>query len=104
MNLYDIAIARKLSSGGGGGGDSDFSTAEVTVMGNDSISLPTCESMMGMEGITISNLGDGASAIVPLWKGHLYRSTTGGVEVSGNAELIYGSVIDIYGDCTITIS
>lgn len=30
MNLYDIAIAKKLS-GGGGGGSSDFSTAEVTL-------------------------------------------------------------------------
>ena len=33
MNLYDIAIARKLS-GGGGGGSSDFSTATITVVGN----------------------------------------------------------------------
>ena len=29
MDLYDVAVARKLSSGGGGG-SSDFSTAEVT--------------------------------------------------------------------------
>ena len=32
MDLYDVAVARKLSSGGGGGGgSSDFSTAEVTL-------------------------------------------------------------------------
>ena len=31
MDLYDIAVARKLSSGGGGGGSSDFYTAEVTL-------------------------------------------------------------------------
>lgn len=30
MNLYDIAIAKKLSGGGGGGGDNGFSTATVT--------------------------------------------------------------------------
>ena len=34
MNLYDIAIARKLSGNGGGGGSSDFSTAEVTIVNN----------------------------------------------------------------------
>lgn len=32
MDLFDIAIARKLSSGGGGGGgSSEYSTAEVTL-------------------------------------------------------------------------
>lgn len=30
MNLYDIAIAKKLSGGGGGGGDNGFSIATVT--------------------------------------------------------------------------
>lgn len=34
MDLFDIAIARKLSGGGGGGGSSDFSTAEVTIVGD----------------------------------------------------------------------
>ena len=35
MDLFDIAIARKLSGGsGGGGGSSDFSTAEVTITNN----------------------------------------------------------------------
>ena len=32
MDLYDIAVARKLSGGGGGGGSSDFSTAQVTII------------------------------------------------------------------------
>ena len=33
MDLYDIAIARKLSGGsGGGGGSSDLSSAEVTLI------------------------------------------------------------------------
>lgn len=32
MNLYDIAIAKKLSGGGGGGGSSDFAVATVTVI------------------------------------------------------------------------
>lgn len=31
MNLYDIAIAKKLSGGGGGGGGGDFYTAEATL-------------------------------------------------------------------------
>ena len=35
MDLYDVAVARKLSSGGGGsGGSSDFSTATVTIVNN----------------------------------------------------------------------
>lgn len=36
MDLYDIAIAKKLAggSGGGGGGSSDFTIAEVTVINN----------------------------------------------------------------------
>lgn len=34
MDLFDIAVARKLSGGGGGGGGSDFSTATVTMSCN----------------------------------------------------------------------
>lgn len=33
MNLYDIAIAKKLSGGGGGGG-SNFKIANVTIISN----------------------------------------------------------------------
>ena len=88
-----------------GGGSSDFSTAEVIVTGGyGTLLFPTCESDMGMEGIILRSIGDGGSATVPLWKGHLYIIPAITVTVSGNAELIYGSVIDIYGDCTITIS
>lgn len=100
------SMLNQLAEGGDEGGSSDFSTAEVTVVGgNSTILLPTCASGMGMEGIISSALGDGASAIVPLWKGHLYYVSTSAVTVSGDAELIYnGGAIDIYGDCTITIS
>ena len=91
---------------GGSGGSSDFSTAEVTVTGGDSaLELPTCASGMGMEGIILSTLGAGSSATVPLWKGHLYCVNASVATVSGDAELIYGGgAVDIYGDCTITIS
>lgn len=37
MNLYDIAIARKLSGGGGGGGSSDFDKAIITVVNNSNL-------------------------------------------------------------------
>lgn len=33
MDLYDIAVARKLSSGGGGGGSSDIATTLQSVQG-----------------------------------------------------------------------
>lgn len=36
-DLFDIALARKLS-GGGGGGSSDFSTAEVTLINKEGYS------------------------------------------------------------------
>lgn len=39
MDLYDIAIAKKLSSSGGGGGSSDFSTAEVITTGGENVSF-----------------------------------------------------------------
>ena len=32
MDLYDIAVAKKLSGSSGGGGSSDFSTAQVTII------------------------------------------------------------------------
>lgn len=81
----------------------DFSTAQVEIMGNGALLLPACVSDMGIAGITTNAFGDGASAIVPLWKGHLYCTSSSIIEVSGNAELIYEGVIDIYGDCIITL-
>ena len=93
----------------GGGGSSDFSTATVTIVSSGAIlsDFPTCASIMGREGVILQSLGDQASVIVPLWKGHLYFAPASEVtieSVSGDVAFIYNTVLDIYGDCTITIS
>ena len=119
MDLYDIAVARKLSSGGGGGGSSDFSTAQVTIVNSTAESLdisllPTYAVEDGM-GYTICTLGDqlssNTSVTIPivLYKGGCLWATyvdayadytfTG----TGSVSMDFGAPF-ITGDCTITIS
>lgn len=107
MDLYDVAVARKLSSGGGGG-SSDFSTAEVTVIGAvptiygswlDEQSEQTIYKVSNSSGVeTAYNLVlyKGVSVINFAVKGEIVLS--GSIESIGNAEYI------VTGDCTITIS
>ena len=112
MNLYDIAIARKLS-GGGGGGSSDFSTAEVVIEQGFSpkmtMYLPICyETSRTSFAVAVQiEASDTVTAI--LYKGILVASPNleegANVSVSGNCE--YNSEWQqfvITGDCTITIS
>ena len=48
-DLFDIALARKLSGGGGGGGgSSDFSTAEVTLVATEGSSFSLYEGSQGV--------------------------------------------------------
>lgn len=109
MDLYDVAVARKLSSGGGGGGgSSDFSTAEVTVVGVaptiygswlDAQSEQTIYKISSMSGVgTVYSLVlyKGVSVINFAAKGEIVLS--GDIESIGNAEY------QVTGDCTITIS
>lgn len=51
MDLYDIAVARKLSSGGGGGGSSDLSTAEVTL--NITLPLGVTAEEIGLKSVSV---------------------------------------------------
>ena len=115
MNLFDIAVARKLSGGGGGGGSSDFSTAEVTVndvseaqpiiwlcrafsvnMGGADfrISTPTAQG----SGTYTAILYYGQAELSVNDPGSYNISTTGNIDEMGEGSYL------ITGDCTITIT
>lgn len=120
MDLYDIAIARKLSGGGGGGGgSSDFSTATVTVTSqlqdwnlgmvvpavcDDDETLGTCIYSDWTIGV-----GDNPTPFqVVLYKGEtkasVYTDEENTISVSGDATFDGNVMLTITGDCTITIS
>ena len=111
MDLYDIAVARKLSGGGGGGGSSDASTATITLvdpgeMGyillgpfyseSHETAKPKCFTDDGEVGVLLYKNSAQVDATNVLEEG-------GTISVSGNATLEDAFVI-ITGDCTITVS
>lgn len=112
MNLYDIAIARKLS---GGGGSSDFSTATVTVVNNgatpSTLYMPYIVTGEGEDIRATTELflmdNDTTQVSVILYKGTgdlIFPDGDSGVVITGSAEKIDDSYYFITGDCTITIS
>lgn len=113
MNLYDIAIARKLL-GGGGGGSSDFTTAKLTLddYANIPLAVSMCADNFGLGIDTISPLiSQSGTYDVVLYKGNALALNLGSmvgaettVTVSGNATNMGDGAILITGDCTITIS
>ena len=103
MDLYDVAVARKLSSGGGGGGgSSDFSTALLTVTGSSEVEF-ICPVTNG--DIADTRIYEAGTYEVILYKGSAYFYVYEGniASVSGNIEQS-GKRYIITGDCTITIS
>ena len=129
MNLYDIAIARKLSGGGGGGGSSDFTKAEVTIIPHpiygSNIQLAPFDPMnpdytyavfLGINGLSTEvlplELGEPTLVTSYVLTGYFFIAfnsdkPTQTYLVEGNAEAstIEGmNFVKIYGDCTITIS
>ena len=110
MNLYDVAIARKLS-GGGGGGSSDASTAKITLVDPNEMgcvllgpfyseshetAMPKCFTDDGEVGVLLyKNLAQ-VDAVNVLEEG-------GSISVSGNAT-VEDAFVFITGDCTITVS
>lgn len=110
MDLYDIAIARALSSGGGGGGggSSDFSTAEVTIVDNDgngvTLTLPHIVNYEGLfEGIEVyaKSYESGTYPIVIYKDGtvvELFDVTGTNGQIANPSDDFY----NITGDCTIT--
>lgn len=110
MDLFDIAVARKLSGGGGGGGggDSDFSTATMTVIGSPSIRMSTILDVpsYGLTGSYYSNAELDSPYTVILYKGKAYLEIRGEVtSISGSASIdsMTGMLV-VTGDCTITTS
>lgn len=114
MDLFDIAVAKKLSGGGGGGGgSSDFSTAQVTVINetNQSVGMQIAYAM-DVEGFASFSAGETSfepSATTALeailYKGKSYATVgIGTISATGNAETLAEREALITGDCTITIS
>ena len=102
MDLYDVAVARKLSSGGGGGGgSSDFSTAEVTVNGAGFIMAAFINNDNTIGAVSLEN--ETAPIILFKGKANLYTEDTVS-EISGDIEDAGGGDYIVTGDCTITIS
>lgn len=127
MDLFDIAVARKLAGGGGGGGSSDFSKAIVNVIGNDKTIdfLPNTLESDDVIAVCVVDWGlttieddmhfnvDNtlAETFYILNNNYItavsYDAPTQNYSVTGNAEVLSYSgtnLVKIYGDCTITIS
>jgi len=124
MDLFDIAIARKLaggSGGGGGGGSSDFTTAQVTIQNTifnktfDVVALPFVFDEGGesaIAGVYIDQIGVGQSLTltVPLYKGvcaWIYGivPSIASYSYSASGSITIGDGIAlITGDGTITVS
>ena len=120
MDLYDIAIARKLAGGsGGGGGSSDFSTAEVTIAnssGNPFVGFGCqFDDEYDIAFATIYSEGNGVISLI-LYKGssqiELHNSINKNVvalsgDVEGLTDVLQPNTyigFIVTGDCTITIS
>lgn len=114
MDYYDILLASKLSEGGGsgGGGESDFSTAEVTVIKDSShefiLSIPNIFDNTLYSTIDSEDFESGDVLQVPLYKGSVNSIIADNeLRITGVGNVItgpIGDVIGITGDCTITIS
>ena len=119
MEYFDNLLGEQLTEGGGsgGGGSSDFSTAEVTIVNNGSVSrtldIPSCfestESPLGLPFINYQTQpvasGESATFKVALYKGTAMLNSKLSFETSGN--ITHNDTYNIYlitGDCTITIS
>lgn len=115
MDLYDIAIAKKLSgSGGGGGGSSDFSTVTVTLIRDsedpagggqlNNASIIYDGQIIGYDQLVFSSSADETVELV-LYKGSFVSSVAAmGLSASGDIVLTNTEVIDgwTFADCVIT--
>lgn len=117
-DLFDIAVARKLS-GGGGGGSSDFSTATVTLVDSGGLGA-TLYGAFYYESeppfvldphTTAYAYTDQGTVEIVLYKGSALIDANDVTDqgatftVSGNASALTPMpMINVTGDCTITIS
>lgn len=118
-DLFDIAVARKLSGGGGGGGSSDFSTATVTLVDSGGVGPllygafyyeseppfapdPHTNAYANTDQETVEIVLYKGSAIIDAADVIAQGAT---FTVSGNASVLTPlPIINVTGDCTITIS
>ena len=92
----------------GGGVSSDFSIAEVTIIGEYSNLLTVIVEESGSESVMTATQPYTGTVKVPLYKGNYILALEipifSSVSVTGNAEIIMdGMGIYITGDCTITV-
>ena len=108
MDLYDVAVARKLSSGGGGG-SSDFSTAEVTITNvtrtDVACAIPFVDNVYeDAEVLTIIPMDEEKTYNVILYKGSAYfEIDSENITVTGDLSTEDNGII-VTGNGTITIS
>lgn len=110
--LQGGGTARFIDEDDAGGGSSDFSTAQMTIAGNESSIGLTCAYLYEDSGEAAVVVSSGGIFLgeytVPLYKGvaiaQLDYKEIGNVVVTGNATINEDGAIIITGDCTITIS
>lgn len=115
MNLFDVAVASKLSGGGGGGGSSDITKATVKLINNSSNYVSDIFGCFAVDGeggdpdISTSSTGvasgETVNATIMLYKGNadlmLFQEVN--VTISGNIDGQMGMYM-VTGDCTLTFS
>ena len=112
MNLFELAVARKLSGGsGGGGGSSDLSLATITFhmtnyedgFAGNAAKIPIVLDYNGAKYIKVDYPvleSETVTYDVPASDGGLLVAVDDFISVTGNATTV-GSDILVTGDCTI---
>lgn len=100
-------IYNNIGSGGGGGGDSDFTTAQLTIVGEhpeQHLPIVTVVPDYGVEGSTgTTSLGSGSPYTVILYKGKCYAPFDHVTDTSG--DITFDNTLGLYvitGDCSVT--
>lgn len=109
FTTYEPRIQELEAGGSGGGGSSDFSTAQVTFINYASrftVSIPNIAEGEMFGNVSEEVVAEPIEAL--LYKGKTYAVLVSGEAqfstVEGNATKENDYVIDIMGDCTITIN
>lgn len=133
-DLFDVVVARKLSGGGGGGGDISKATVSVSFADNPNITgfieayvtVYTDEGgtpvsffySNNVYGLPLSELGTPTQLLIPVYDGYksdisqitfqssydaMLIDTSSSSVISGSAE-IDGSLLYIWGDCTLNLA
>lgn len=108
---FDITSYVLGKKSAGGGGSSDFSTAEVSIVGGNGIQFKIPCVIDNEDGPSSAPSyipsADNETVTAILYKGHCFVSLVGiqgTISVTGDIENLMGPMYLISGDCTITIS